>query len=586
MPIDAIFLEGIVGEIADRVIGQKIDKIFQPEREEIILALRGAAGSTRLLLSAAPGSARLSILSENRENPAVPPMFCMFLRKILGSGVVREMRKIPGERMVEIGVDSVDELGELRRRRVMLELVGRQPNLVLLDEENRIIDCIRRIEGDIAAGKRQLLPGMFYRAPDPQSKRNLLSLERDELLQIIAELPQDIEIERALMTNFAGISPLAAREFAYRVGGDTAVRLTDDRLRETLATQLFAIVERARDGGLEPWLLKKDGEPVDFCYMEITQYGEGYECTKVPSFSSLLEEFYAKREYSERIRLRGREMTKTVTNALERATRKLETRRAEMAEAKDRERLRELGDLLMANLHLVERGAKSVKVVDFYDENNAEVEISLDPKINAQQNASKFYRDYARRKNAEKMLTTLISEGETEQTYLKSVLNELRSAESDRELSGIREELVSTGYLRPQSGAKKRKSDALPPREFVSSGGFRIQVGRNNLQNDQLTLKEAHKNDVWLHVQHAHGAHVLIRCGADEPDDATYTEAGEIAAFYSDARGGANVAVDYTRARYVKKMGGGKPGMVVYDPYFTMYVTPDESRLRALEQKR
>ena len=584
MPIDAIFLTALTAEIAERIVGQKIDKIFQPEHDEIVFAMRGAAGSSRLLLSAAPGSARMALLSENRENPAVPPMFCMLLRKILGSGIVREVRQYPGERIVEIGVDSVDELGELRRRRVILELVGRQPNLVLLDEESRIIDCIRRVEGDIAAGKRQILPGLFYRPPEPQQKRDPLALEREEIEAILAEFPEGAGIERAIMSSFAGISPLVAREIAQRASGDVEGRF-DREVRAKVVDVLCNIAERAENLSLEPWLLTKDGDPSDFSYMELTQYGGGYECTKCASFSELLESFYAKREYSERLRIRAREMTKTVTTALERATRKLETRRMEMAEAKDRERLREIGDLLMANLHLIGRGAKSVVVEDFYDADSAPAEIAIDPRLTPQQNAAKYYRDYARRKNAEKMLKGLIEEGETEQTYLGSVLNELKSAESDRELQGIREELVSTGYLRPQSGQKNRKSAALPPREFVSSGGFRIQVGRNNLQNDQLTLKEAHKNDIWLHVQHAHGAHVLIRCGQEEPDDATYTEAGEIAAYYSDVREGVNVAVDYTRARYVKKPGGAKPGMVIYDPYYTMYVTPDGNRIEQLRQK-
>ncbi len=582
MPIDAIFLTALTREAAERVVGQKIDKIFQPERDEIVLATRGAVGSSRLLLSAAPGSARMELLRENRENPAVPPMFCMLLRKILGGGIIREVRQYPGERIVEIGVDAVDELGELRRRRVLLELVGRQPNLVLLDEESRIIDCIRRVEGDIAAGKRQILPGLFYRPPEPQKKRDPLALTPEETAEILAGFDDGVAIERALMASFAGVSPLVAREIAVRASGDAEGRL-DGETRPRTAEVLCRIAARANDGALEPWLLTKNGEPCDFSYLELTQYaGGGYECARCAGFSALLEQFYAKREHSERMRLRAREMTKTVSTALERATRKLETRRMEMAEAKDRERLRETGDLLMANLHLIGRGAKSVTVEDFYDENNAPTEIALDPRLTPQQNAAKYYRDYARRKNAEKMLKGLIEEGETEQTYLGSVLGELKNAENDRELAGIREELVSTGYLRPQSGQKQRKSAALPPREFVSSGGFRIQVGRNNLQNDRLTLREAHRNDVWLHVRGAHGAHVLIRCENEEPDDATYTEAGEIAAFYSDSREGTNVAVDYTRARFVKKPSGAKPGMVVYDPYYTMYVTPDEKKVQSL----
>lgn len=583
MPLDALFLAALTRELSAELTGARIDKIHQPERDEFVLAVRGFSGNRKLLLSAAVGSARAHLINEPRENPASPPMLCMLLRKLLGGGIIREVTQVPAERILKLTLDTTDELGELQRRELIIELIATQPNVILLDSDRRITDCLRRIEGDITTGKRQVLPGLFYHPPEPQRKLDTLAADRAAISAAIAAAPDDALAERWITASLAGFSPLAAREIAYQASGDFAARIGDMN-RETLTDACMSAVSSIREGTAQPTLVLRGGEPFDFCYMPIHQYGDECENATAVSFSALIEGFYGERDRAERMRRRSRDMYKTIKSAHERVSRRVETQRGELVEARDRERLRELGDLLMANLHLVGRGAQSVRVKDFYSPDGAEVDIKLDNRITAQQNAAKYYKDYSRRKNAEKMLTTLISEGEREQGYLAAVLNEIANAEHEKELLGIRDELVSTGYIRASGGKGRRKPEPYAPREFVSSGGFRIQVGRDNLQNDRLTLKEAHRNDVWLHAQHAHGAHAVIRCGTEEPDDATYTEAGIIAAYYSEARDGALVAVDYTRARHVKKPAGARPGMVVYDPYFTMYVKPDKETVARLRK--
>lgn len=571
MPLDAFTLRALAAELEGRCVGMKIDRVAMPTRDEIVLVLRGRAGGGRLLLSANSASPRACMAVRQRENPSSPPMFCMLLRKLIGGGVIRGVTQPPAERILEFEIEASDELGELRRLRLVLEMISRRANLVLVDEEGRITDAIRRVDGDLSTGKRQVLPGLYYRPPEAREGIDPFEADAEEIRRFAAEIPAGVDPTDRLLHGLRGLSPLVCRELAHRAGED----------RERLAE----LIEGLRDTGASaPWLVLKDGAPKDFSAIEITQYGSGWDCVRRESFSALLEEFFGEREQTEQVRSAAREMTGVVTTTLERTRRKLAVQRRELDEARDRERLRENGDLLMANLHLIGRGASRVTVSDFYSEEGTEREITLDPKLNPQQNAARCYREYARRKNAEKMLTGLIGQGEREEQYLGSVLDELRRAESRSELDGIRAELVSTGYLRRSSqkhGGRERQK-AQPPREFVSSGGFRIQVGRNNLQNDELTLRQSHKNDVWLHAQHSHGAHVLIRCANDEPDDATYTEAAMLAAYYSEARGGSGVAVDYTRARYVKKPAGARPGMVVYDPYYTMYVTPNEETVRSL----
>ena len=366
------------------------------------------------------------------------------------------------------------------------------------------------------------------------------------------------------------------RELAFRAGGD----------RERLAAELEKLKNNVNENGLTPYLLVREGKPVDFTVLPILQYGPETESRTQESFSQMLDEFYERREAADRVHQRGQDLVKAVTSARDRTARKLANQTRELEATRDRERLRELGDILTSNLHAMERGMEVLRVVDFYDPEGREVEIRLDPLLAPQQNAAKYYKDYNKAKTAEQMLTIQLEKGARELEYLNSVLENLSLAEGERDLQEIRQELVETGYLRRgKTAAKRQKRVSGKPMEFRSSAGLRISVGKNNSQNDQLTTKLAYKSDIWLHTQKIHGSHVILWLEGGEADAQSLTEAAILAATFSQAGEGSRVPVDYTPVKYVKKPAGARPGMVVYTTYQTAVVDPDPELAKRLRVK-
>ena len=574
MPLDALCLTAVVEELRPTVVGAKIDKIYQPTRDEIVLFLRGQGENVRLLLSANPGHPRAHLTTLTRENPDKPPMFCMLLRKHLLGGRILELNQPPLERILDFRLETIDELGDRVERRLVLEAMGRSANLILLDQEGRIIDCIRRVEGDLSRNQRQLLPGLFYRQPPAPDKLNPFTLSGDELLAAL-ENPTQKEPEKLLMDAFTGVSPLIAREIVFRAGGEEDLPGALEKLRNAVNEKDFT-----------PYLLVREGKPVDFSFLPILQYGPETESIRQDSFSALLDGFYERREAAERVKQRGQDLVKAVTNARDRTARKLANQEKELAATLDREKLREQGDIITSNLHAMEKGMGVLKAMNFYDPECREVEIKLDPLLTPQQNAAKYYKEYNKAKTAEKMLTLQIEKGEKELEYLNSVLENLELAEGERDLGEIRQELVDTGYLRrAKTAAKREKRLAGKPMEFRSSTGLRISVGKNNSQNDQLTTKMAYKSDIWLHTQKIHGSHVILWLEGGEADAQSLTEAAVLAATFSQARESTRVPVDYTPVKYVKKPAGARPGMVVYTTYQTAVVDPDPELARRLRVK-
>ena len=575
MPLDALCLTAVAAELRAAVAGGKIDKLYQPTRDEVVLYVRGQGENVRLLLSANPGHPRANLTTLNRENPEQPPMFCMLLRKHLQGARILELNQPPLERILEFRLETLDELGDRVERRLVLEAMGRSANLLLLDGEGRIIDCIRRVDGDLGRGQRQLLPGLCYRQPPAPDKLNPFTIEPEEL-RLVLENPLGKEWDKLLLDSFTGLSPLVARELAFRAGGD----------RERLAAELEKLKNNVNENGLTPYLLVREGKPVDFTVLPILQYGPETESRPQASFSQMLDEFYERREAADRVRQRGQDLVKAVTSARDRTARKLANQTRELEATRDRERLRELGDILTSNLHAMERGMEVLRVVDFYDPEGREVEIRLDPLLAPQQNAAKYYKDYNKAKTAEQMLTIQLEKGTRELEYLNSVLENLSLAEGERDLQEIRQELVETGYLRRgKTAAKRQKRVSGKPMEFRSSAGLRISVGKNNSQNDQLTTKLAYKSDIWLHTQKIHGSHVILWLEGGEADAQSLTEAAILAATFSQAGEGSRVPVDYTPVKYVKKPAGARPGMVVYTTYQTAVVDPDPELAKRLRVK-
>lgn len=577
MPFDAIFLSAVCDELRQELIGARVEKIQQPARDMVVLQLRGKA---RLLLSASGNRPRFHVTQASYENPAQPPMFCMLLRKHLAGGRIAAIEQPPAERSVELTLDCTDEMGTPCQKRLILELMGRNSNLILTDGENRILDCMRRVDFEMSE-QRQVLPGLFYhRPPRQEGKLTPQELTKPALERLLAQTAAPVHLDRWIVDHVAGISPLIARELAFDFCGETdADVLTLDRARLAEALTQPSLLQ-AR----QPTQLLCGGRPKDFTYCPIRQYSAYMTARTMPSFSALLDAFYTETEQRERMLQKSQSLRRTVTNLLERTRRKLAAQRKEREASLDRETLRRRGDIVTANLHAMTRGMTVLRAEDFYQEDMPEIEIPLRPELSPQQNAARFYKEYNKAKHAEKILAEQIARGEIEEEYLGAVLDELNRAESERDLAEIRAELEAGGYVRSADRRRQQKQPASRPMRFRSSDGFEILVGRNNRQNDQLSLKTARRDDLWLHIQKFHGTHVIICCAGAPVPDGTITEAAMLAAWYSQAREGQNVPVDVTQVRNLRKPNGAKPGMVVYDRYRTVIVTPDAAlceRLRA-----
>ena len=587
MPLDALCLSGVVHELQNALSGAKIDKIYQPGRDEVVLALRAPAGNVKLLLSANPSHPRAHLTQISRENPDKPPMFCMLLRKHLSGARLLELVQPPMERVVDLRLEALDELGDRVERRLVLEAMGRHSNLILLDGEGRIMDCLRRVDSDMSA-RRQVLPGLFYRLPPAQEKLDPSSLDRAALESALAAAPEESQADKLLLDTFGGLSPLICRELAFRAGGATDARLHQmgEGGRSRLLDELEGLLRSVQENSFTPVMLEKEGHPSDFTFQPISQYGPAVSCVPFPSFSALLDRFYEQRENQERVRQRGQDLIRSVTNARDRAARKIGLQEQELAATRDRERLRQFGDIITSNLHAMEKGMSRLTAADFYDPECPQIHIPLDPLLTPQQNAAKYYKEYNKAKTAESILTLQLEKGRRDLDYLNSVLEAIALAEGERDLQEIRQELTDTGYLRRPSKARDRgKRVASKPMEFRSSSGLRISVGKNNTQNDLLTTKQAFKSDLWFHTQKIHGSHVILWTEGGQPDLTSIQEAAQLAAWFSQGRESGKVAVDYTPVKYVKKPGGARPGMVVYTTYETAYVAPDGDLAQRLRVK-
>ena len=566
MAFDAYFLTAVLDEVRSRCIGARVDKIHQPSRDTLILHLRCREGREKLLFAANPTAPRLHLTAASPENPAEPPMFCMLLRKHLLGAKLTEITQPPMERAATFTFDCTDEMGFPVQKRLVAELMGRTCNLYLLSPEGRILDCLRRIGLDEST-KRPALPGLIYQEPEPVAKEN--PLEFGDYPSLLARPGADVLADR-LMDTLGGLSPLVCREVALFAAGSTDARI-DGCDGNAVAEKLALFFGEHLNHPAPYYYSLPDGTPKQFAFCPIRQYGS---CQQAESFGALLDMYYTVRDRQDTMRQKGQAVRKTVQNLCTRLTRKLAIQEKELEATYDRERLRQLGDILTANLHRVVKGQTTVRCEDFYDENMGEIDIPLSPTLSPQGNAAKFYKDYARMKNAEKELTHQIELGQTELSYLQSVLEELNRAQTEAELEEIRRELQDGGYLRPDPGKKRMKQGKLAPMRFESTDGYPIYVGRNNRQNEELTFRLARKDDIWCHASKIHGSHVIISCGGTTPPDDTVTQAAQLAAYYSEGGSGQNIPVDVTAVKQVKKIPNGKPGMVIYHTYKTVIANP------------
>ena len=574
MPLDAVCLQAVVAELAPQITGSRIEKIQQPARDQVVLLLRG---NRRLLLSAGGGQPRLHLTELPRDNPAQPPMFCMLLRKYLSGGIIESIQQAPLERVVTLTVSAADELGERSQFSLILEAVARRANLILADKDGHIIDCLRRIDFEMNPD-RQVLPGLFYHLPTPPDKVSPFTVTEEEFAALAAAAGEGAPADQWLVRTVNGLSPLVARELTFRACGSTDAPVTGHTA--ALWSTFAAWRDTVNEKHFTPVMLKRSGVPMDFTYLHVGQYGGAAEEETYTSFSRLLDDFYEKREQAERVKQKGQDLVKTASNGAARLRRKIAAQEQELAESKNRDKWRVYGELITANLYRMERGMSRLTAQNYYDPDCADVDIPLDVRLSPQENAAKYFKKYTKAKTAEKYITAQLEKARVELTYLESVLQELTLAESEQDFNDIRAELTDGGYLR----AKGRKQPQRPskPREFRSTAGLRILVGRNNRQNDRLTAKDAEKWDIWLHTQRIHGSHVILCTGGAQPDEQSLLEAASLAAYFSQAQNSTKVPVDFTQVKYVKKPAGSPPGFVNYTNYKTILADPSEELVKRL----
>ncbi len=572
MALDGMFLGFIGKEVEDVAMGAKVNQVHQPSRDEIILSMHTRVGNKKLLISTRADSPRISFTTHNAENPQVAPMFCMLMRKHLCSSRLCAVRQHESERLLFLDFDGATALGDRTNITLCIEIMGKHSNCILIDSEGVILDALKRIDLTLSS-KRLVLPQLRYELPPSQGKLSPYEFSAQELASRIFEQDEST-LDKAMLSVVTGVSPIVCREVAYRATGSTDARVCEltQQEKEKYTQELENILYNNTQG--TPYMLRDaQGKPFDMSFTKITQYGDSAKVEEYRSFSELLDDYYFERDSIERMRVRSRDLSKLVANNIGRLSRKISTQMVELEESKDRENLRICGDLLQANLYRIEKGSPFAEVENFYSEDMSLIKIKLDPAKTPAQNAQRYYKDYARAKTADKILRVQIEKGEQELLYLESVADEISRAESERELSQIRQELVEQGYIKAQKGKQKPPAQ-LEPREFTVSDGFKVLVGRNNRQNDNLTLKVSHKNDLWFHTKDIPGSHTILKTEGRDVSDEAIMDTARICAWYSKARESSQVPVDFTQVRFVSKPQGSPPGRVIYTDQHTLYVTP------------
>lgn len=581
MALDGAFLYAVKQELSS-LIGGRIDKVYQPSRDEIIIAIRSEGSTKKVLFSSGANCARVHLTETSPENPKTPPMFCMLMRKHLGGGKLLSIRQDGLERILYFDFECMNEIGDMVKVTVAIEIMGRYSNIILISGEGRIIDAIRRVDAEMSR-ERMILPGMTYTLPAKPEKISFLYSEKEEIREKLFSLHNN-DLSKCLVSTFEGISPLFARECVDRTSEkDMTLEDLDETTFDKLCDYIFSEREKLLSGNCNFTVLTDENNNLkDFCFTDIKQYGNLMTSKSFSTAGETLDKFYSERDNSNRLKQRSSDMIKFLSNTSERISRKLALQREELRECDLKDDLKLKGDLINANIWRLEKGQKKAVLENYYDDNK-EIEIALDERLSPAQNAQKYYSEYRKSVNAEIKLTELIEKGEKELIYIDSVLDSLMRSTTENEVLLLRQELAEQGYLRLKSGKQKPPKE-LPPMEFVSSDGFKILVGRNNKQNDKLTLKTAEKTDIWLHTKDIPGSHVIICAEGNKVPENTITEAAVLAAYHSKGKNSAQVPIDYVEVRFVKKPAGAKPGMVIFTNNRTLYIKPDEEIVGKLKK--
>lgn len=586
MALDGMFLSFLVSSTNSLLAGSKVDKIHQPSKNELVFIMRTRGGMHKLYFSADANSPRFAVVEKTPENPQTPPMLCMLFRKRLVGATLKSVEQYGLDRIAFFKFDATTEIGDKVELTLVVEIMAQHSNVILLDDNSRVIDALRRVDSE-KSSYRLVLPGAQYKLPPEQIKFDIRKEEPEKVCKKVLSLVSS-RLSSSILKTIQGVSPLLSRELAYRVcGDDKGVGELSAEEKMRLLCELSSLKKVVLSGSVKPaMVLDESGKPMEFSFIPITQYGEAYKVIEKPDIFSLLEGFYSERDRLLRTRSKCAELFKQLENAIERISRKLNNQREDLKKCADRDELRIKAELITAAQYKLQKGISVYEVENYYD-NNRVLKINVDPALSPSQNSQKLYKEYRKACTAENMLIKLIDEGEADLEYLESVKDLLERSTLEREFAEIKDELISQGFIKPKrNGKKQMKKQALPPLEFKTSQGFTVLVGRNNLQNDKITFKMGKKGDIWLHAQKAPGSHVLLLSeGKEIPDDAI-VEAAEFAGFYSSVKDSTLVTVDYTDVKNIKKPNGSKPGFVVYYTYWSVNVKPEDPETKEAVKKR
>ena len=581
MAFDAAMLNCIMNEIY--ALGEcKVEKVYQPAGDEIVLLMHSRERNFRLLINAGSGCPRINVTETQAENPQKAPMLCMLLRKHLGGAKMTNVRCYGFERACELEFDAYDEMGFKSKKYLICEIMGKYSNIILTDANKKILALLKSVDFSVSM-QRQLLVGMTYELPPKQDKIDTSELTNEMFLSTFEMAPKSMRVDKFITTYFSGIAISTARQVAYKCTG-TVDGLLENCEISTLLDTFFEIIDSVRGKRARPYLvLNENNEPQEFSYTPLEYYGAGYKSIELASFGELIDAYFTKKGKAERIRQKSSDIFKLLSNAEARINKKISVQSEELSQCDMAEEYRIMADLITSNLYAMKRGESSVTLVNYYDEACPMVKIELDSRLSPSQNAQRYYKKYNKLKKAKIELNRQIEISQQELKYIDTVFDSLTKADGESDLMQIRDELYHSGYASRMKNYSVVKSQSPKPLKFVTSGGYTVLCGKNNTQNDYITTKLAEKTDWWFHVKNLPGSHVLMQC-KEEPSEVDFTEAAEIAAYYSQAEGN-NIAVDYTNAKHVKKPAGTKPGYVIYHVNWTAYVTPNEEKIKKMMAK-
>lgn len=578
MAFDGITIANIVKELNDTILNGRIAKIAQPENDELLLTIKPAKGQVRLVISASASLPLIYLSRDNKPSPMTAPNFCMLLRKHIANGRIVGISQPSLERIIRFEIEHLDELGDLCRKSLIVEIMGKHSNIIFCNEKGMIIDSIKHVSAQMSS-VREVLPGREYFIPDTMKKENPLGIPEENFTQELRSKP--MPVGKAIYNSFTGISPVVAEEICYLAGIDSSVpasEMSGDQLAH-LYRQFTYFMEQVTESKFAPAIYYDGNEPKEFSSLLLTHFSN-YQVKSYDSISEVIRTYYSSRDLITRIRQKSSDLRRVVQTALERNRKKYDLQLKQLRDTENRDKYKVYGELIHTYGYNLEDGAKELEALNYYT--NEMIKIPLDPQKTPQENAKKYFDRYNKQKRTFEALSELIKETKDEIDYLESVSKSLDIARSEDDLIQIKEELIESGFIRRKQSAKKVKITSKPF-HYISSDGFHMYVGKNNLQNEELTFHFANGGDWWFHAKKAPGSHVIVKTNGDELPDRTFEEAARLAAHYSKNSGAEKVEVDYVEKKQVKKPNGSKPGFVVYYTNYSMMIDSDISGIQEVQ---